>query len=528
MKLNSLKRIVSFFLLAALLVASGCSSEGKNNEDEQKAKYSDTSVLSIAGHEISIAEFAYVYIIKYNEFLETAKSYINAGRSYPLNPSVMPSEQGCGKYDDNGNEILWSDYLIDCTADYLNELYILYDLALKEGLKSDTLEEEMDEYMASYKSAAVENKISLDNYLERIYFPGMSEEVIKHQLEVGYYAQLYSDNLIEKYAKQCTDSEIESIYLKGKDAYDCVDLRACKFASSTVKKSEGDTDESYTAKVKKANADAYEEALKMLSFVTDESSFISYASSLDTYKSSDADTATKIPASTKPQMDSYQLFDVKKKELTKVSGGTWCFDSSRKAGDVAIIGQSASDGTATYYVIMVTKPQYSPDVITVRQILFNTTDSSGKALSADEIKAVKEKAQKIYDEWNSTDKTESSFVALVKKYSEDSESVSSGGLYEGINTGSTATEFDKWCFDKSRKSGDSAVKESNYGVHLIYFCSSKPKYVNDISETISGDKYSEFLKENKESEKYEMFVNSAKQEQAKNQALQYIKANLTQ
>ena len=31
------------------------------------------------------------------------------------------------------------------------------------------------------------------------------------------------------------------------------------------------------------------------------------------------------------------------------------------------------------------------------------------------------------------------------------------------------TEFNDWCFDASRKSGDTGIVETTYGYHVIYF-----------------------------------------------------------
>lgn len=97
---------------------------------------------------------------------------------------------------------------------------------------------------------------------------------------------------------------------------------------------------------------------------------------------------------------------------------------------------------------------YNYDMVNVRHILVSSEES------ADEVLA----------EWQQ-DPTEENFAALAPLYTEDTGSSSTGGLYEGIMKGDMIEEFENWCFDESRKAGDTGIVATDYGYHVMYFSS---------------------------------------------------------
>ncbi len=97
---------------------------------------------------------------------------------------------------------------------------------------------------------------------------------------------------------------------------------------------------------------------------------------------------------------------------------------------------------------------YNYNMVSVRHILV-----SDEAL-ADEVLA----------EWQKNP-TEDNFAALVPNYTEDTGSSVTGGLYENIMKGDMVAEFENWCFDSSRKPGDTGIVQTDYGFHVMYFSS---------------------------------------------------------
>lgn len=83
-----------------------------------------------------------------------------------------------------------------------------------------------------------------------------------------------------------------------------------------------------------------------------------------------------------------------------------------------------------------------------------------------------EKAQEAFDLYGKNP-TEDTFVNLVAEYSDDSASVSDGGLYTYIKKeGKYVSEFENWCVDPARQAGDAEIIETPYGYHVMYFVKS--------------------------------------------------------
>ena len=115
------------------------------------------------------------------------------------------------------------------------------------------------------------------------------------------------------------------------------------------------------------------------------------------------------------------------------------------------------------------------NVISVRHILVtpeSTTAEDGTTSISDEAWAAAEaEAQKIYDEWQNVDPTESYFAGLAAMHSEDPGSQNNGGLYEDVYPGQMVPEFNDWCFADGRAAGDTGIVKTSYGYHIMYFVS---------------------------------------------------------
>ena len=85
----------------------------------------------------------------------------------------------------------------------------------------------------------------------------------------------------------------------------------------------------------------------------------------------------------------------------------------------------------------------------------------------------KAQAEELLAQWQAGDATEDSFAQLANENSSDSGSNTNGGLYEQIVVGSMVEEFNDWCFDASRKPGDTGIvygdNGSYKGYHIMYF-----------------------------------------------------------
>lgn len=108
--------------------------------------------------------------------------------------------------------------------------------------------------------------------------------------------------------------------------------------------------------------------------------------------------------------------------------------------------------------------------ITVRHILITPDDPEGTGEFTDEAwAAAKEEADRIYAEWEASDKTEETFSEMANKYSSDPGSNTNGGLYENVYPGMMVEEFNAWCFDDARGDADYGIVKTKFGYHIIFY-----------------------------------------------------------
>ena len=161
----------------------------------------------------------------------------------------------------------------------------------------------------------------------------------------------------------------------------------------------------------------------------------------------------------------------------------WISDSSRKEGDKTYIASTSTStdedgnevttisGYYAVYYIGSTDNQFP--LVNVRHLLAGFeggTDDSGNTPYSDEEKAAaKQTAEDLLNEWKQGEATEDSFAAPATEKTTDTGSKDNGGLYENVYPGQMVSAFNNWCFDSSRKPGDTGIVETNYGYHVMYF-----------------------------------------------------------
>lgn len=140
----------------------------------------------------------------------------------------------------------------------------------------------------------------------------------------------------------------------------------------------------------------------------------------------------------------------------------------------------------------------SGKVVDVRHILIapqgGTTDEDGVTTYTDEEWATaQKKAQDLLDRYLAGDKTEAFFGELAELYTEDPGSKEAGGLYENVKTGDMVEEFDAWCFDDSRKVGDTGLVKTRYGYHIMFYSGDEAEWIYQCREAVRDEKISEFV-----------------------------------
>jgi len=220
-------------------------------------------------------------------------------------------------------------------------------------------------------------------------------------------------------------------------------------------------------------------------------------------------TADQLYADWQAGGDLEQLADDAGLSVTSAEAGTysdsvvmnWLFDSARQAGDTAVLEDT--DGSA-YYVVGFNERLHDYHPINVRHILIQPEDSE---LSSDDegyeadVEAkdaeAKQKAEDLLAQWKAGEATEDSFAELAKENSTDS-NAAQGGLYEDVTLGTMVSEFEDWCFDPARQSGDTGLvkneSSSTKGWHIMYFVGwNDPSWMYSVKTTLKSEDMTEWM-----------------------------------
>ncbi len=167
--------------------------------------------------------------------------------------------------------------------------------------------------------------------------------------------------------------------------------------------------------------------------------------------------------------------------------GIWLFKKA-EVGQTRIVQDTTSN---CYYVYMLTTAPYldTQKTVDVRHILVSFGDFESK-------EAAKAEAERIYDLFKNGNGTEEEFAVLASRYSTDEGSFAVGGLYERIQKGEMVAEYDDWCFDESRKYGDTGIVATSFGYHIMFFCKDnllkwQSDYFTSTADAASKEKLNE-------------------------------------
>lgn len=424
-----------------------------------------TVAMTVNDHKISNAELNYFYMDYVNNFYSSYGSYasmLGLDATKPLDEQVIDEENGT----------TWADNFMESAKENAKSVYALADEANAEKF---TLSEE--------DQAALDNNLSnmslyaklygysdVDTFLKAQYGHGATEETYRAYSELRALASAYQTHYSESLTY--SDADLRAADSEAYDAYtyNTYYLAASRFLEGGTTAEDGTT--TYTDEERAAAVAAAEEAAKSLT-----------GDEIATLADLDAAIAA-LPVNADTTASSSAHADT----LSSAISGTysdWVKDNARKEGDITYVastststGEDGSETTTTdgYYVIYyIGSNDNTFPLKNVRHILVSfeggTTDPNTNVTtySDEEKAAAKEKAEELLNQWKSGDATEDSFAALATENSTDPGSVENGGLYENIYPGQMVATFNDWCFDESRKPGDTGIVETNYGYHVMYF-----------------------------------------------------------
>lgn len=521
---KAVKKIIAIVLAAALALGS------VGLIMDYYGSWERMLVVGEVGSEqkVSVAEYEYYYMSVFSNFLSMVSQYSSAGMDYGYDTSLPPADQTTTTEDEDGNEITWEEFIRKQVIAQIKEANVCYNEALKMGLELTEDDQKMiDKYVQQVRESAESTttsagaekpKYSVNAFLRMNYGSFMNKSFYVKMLEKEILIQKYREAKQDEYAQSYSQADVDAKYNKSKSTYDVVDFRVYEFAKTTLTANTGESKDALKKRQAAADAKLKADADAFLAAITDEASFTARAKELNKdNKSYDVDSATKASGLLKSEVSqglSSKLAD-------------WLFSADAKAGSKKVF--ESSDATS-YYVILVTNPAHQVNTVSVRHILFGTTDSqTGAALSEAEIAQKKKDAEAALKQWQEGTKTEDSFGALATELTEDTGSQSTGGLYEGVRKGQMVAEFDEWIFDADRKTGDTAIVETDYGFHVMYFVGSDGKYYDTtIRNEMSSTDFSAYIEDLVASDDYKTFLGPKMQVYAEDQIVDKIRALLAQ
>ena len=448
---NPLARLITIAVLVVALLATGLWAIVRSGLPQQKL-----TALTVGSEAVKAVDVNYYYF-------QTLGNY-GLDPADPQTEATLKAPSGIEGFKTN------ADYLKDLAIKDLQQDVMLADQARQAGV-SLTEEDQalIDNYMKNLSSAALQEKVTLQNYLITAFGPGMNENDLRRCTERLLLADRYAAQKADSFT--FTDAELQAAYEKNPDSYDVIDYRVFYLAADYET---GATDAIKT----KAMEEAKKQVDAMLERITDGDSFrelcIEYASESDKvqYKNED-----------------YSLRTSKhKSEVTMTAQNTWLFDAARKAGDKTVI-----DSVSGYYVLYFEarrKAEYQR--VDVRHILISANRTSA---TEEQINAARKKAEDLLAEYEAGAKTEEAFAELAKANTADS-NAEQGGLYEAVNRGQMVKEFEDWCFDPARKTGDTGIVQTDFGFHIMYYVGpAGMDWVFNATDTLKGEAYQAYLEE---------------------------------
>ena len=471
-------KVYSIAFVAVLVLMIGFAiGVGVNRSIESSGvREKNTVAVTIGEHELSSAEFSYYYIDYINNFANNYGSYLSY---FGLDTSKTLDEQ---VYDEESG-ITWADEFIEEAASSAKSVLALADAAEAEGF---TLPEEEQSQVALLSS-------NLDSYAT-LYGYSNTNAFLKAQYGNGAskdsYLEYYSRNLLATAYQSAHEDSLTYTdeQIRAADDEDPTQYSSYSFAQYYIATSKyltgGTTDEdgntTYTAAERESAVEAAREAIEPLT----------EASSLD--ELNEAIAAMEINADT--EASATECTDYAKSSINS-NFRDWVTDASRKEGDITCVevagtatdenGEEIDTVSGFYVVFYIGENDNKTELVNVRHILVSFDgDQQDDGTYSDEVKeAARTSAEEILSEWQSGDATEESFAELANSNSSDSGSNTNGGLYENVYPGQMVSAFNDWCFDASRKAGDTGIVETSYGYHVMYFVGTTGQTYRDYQIT---------------------------------------------
>lgn len=421
------------------------------------------TAATIDGQKYTAAEVTFHYQNAYRNFINNYYAYLSYG-VLSLNTSASLSDQTMSEGDVTMLNLepdavgqTWKDYFTNQALEQMAAVQSVLKTAEDEGFQYPaSVQESYDSNMQSLKDAAAASGVSATRYLQTNLGRTMTEKIYGERLmatlQYEAYANAHQDTLTY------SDAELEDAYQASRSTYDHVDyeyITVSGTAESTTD-DEGNTVDPTEEETAAAMAAAKTKAEEILA---------AYGVGDDLEALADPDNGVTYNHS---ETASYSATPVLE----------WAFDDARREGDMDVIESSSSYTVALFH----SKSRAEYNTVDVRHVLIQpetttlSSEDEGYQADVDAKRAdAKAKAEELYAQWQAGEATEDSFAQLARDNSSDG-NAAEGGIYTEVYQGQMVPTFNDWCFDASRKPGDTGIVETDYGYHIMYFVGQNEPY----------------------------------------------------
>lgn len=458
---SRLATIIVIIVLVLALIGTGIWGALRLGFPQQKL-----TAMTVGSEKISVVEFNYYY--------HNTASQFQVDLSDPASEKYLQMDSGVEGFD------TLEDYLKDIAAQQAQLNTMLASQAAAEGLVLGQEDfDVIDNFYATIESNAKQSEVSTNAYLVLLFGKGATKDTLQPVLERFLLAQKFSGEKLLSF--DFSEDEINSHYLANINDFDRVTYRT--FTISAEYETDADDEEKEDAIFKAKLSGSV-----MLTEITDEESFreacIKYAKDEDAkadYENSDRSL----------------MFNKLKSSVAGTEGAEWLFDSSRKEGDKKMVETS----TGVQILMFISRSDSDFPYVDVNHILIGVDKETA---TDDEIADAQAKAEEVLSEYMAGEKSQDAFEQLAIEYSEDG-NASAGGLYEDIYPGQMVAEFEQWCYDSGRKTGDTGIVETEYGFHVMYYAGTGEETDREIrvTDALRADSYDKFVEETLPSYPYE-------------------------
>ena len=436
--------------------------------------YKKTTAATINGQEVNSVQmnyYLYDYLqstystwkSQYGDSTSVMMGFMGIDANAPLNKQIA---------DETTGQTL-ADYYLDAALSKAKSDYALYSKAMAEGFTLSADEQTaLDSNMSMMDLyAQLYGFKNADKYLQAMYGHGSTLESYTEYTKIStiasaFYTQYntgleYDDAAIRAYEK---DKEVNFTSF----SYAIYTVNTSDYLEGGTKGEDGNT--TYTDAERAAAVKKAEEIAKGLKAATNLEELDKMISELDINKD------TESPSTSSVYTDRLYTDISSAEEATLLQ--QW-LSEERVENEITVIPEEDSDEEITGYsvVLFQGRNENTNKLANVRHLLVGfeggTTAADGsKTYTQAEKDAAKAQAEELLKQWEEGEKTEESFIELVKEHTNDDGSKETGGLYEDIHPKSNyVPNFLNWCIDTDRKVGDTGIIISEYGYHIMYFSS---------------------------------------------------------